>query len=99
MTCKDCIHFKVCDEFGVFDEDVGENYEHKTCHDFLNKKQFNTSQFITEEELKLKKIKTIEDDIAFSFDKKVNEFLDNGYVLSNRYISNKGTFIAELELY
>ena len=139
MTCKDCIHFKLCDEFGVFDEDIGNNINHKTCHDFLNKKQFNTGQFITQEELnkpepksitysssgiddpwkivtsptsanggnyhsfekllKLKNIKTVCKNNCKDFDETVKYYLDTGYILKKRYISDQGCFIAEMELW
>ena len=40
MTCKDCVHFAVCSQFGCFEAGIGDNPEYKTCSDFLSNKEF-----------------------------------------------------------
>lgn len=40
MTCKDCVHFAVCLQFGCFENGIGDNTEYKTCSDFLSNKEF-----------------------------------------------------------
>lgn len=36
MSCKGCLHYKICEQFGVFDSDVGGNIEYKSCDDYIS---------------------------------------------------------------
>lgn len=36
MSCKECLHYKICEQFGVFDSDVGGNIEYKSCDDYIS---------------------------------------------------------------
>jgi len=39
-TCRDCIHFDICDVFNIFNADGGMNFEFKTCNDFKDEAKF-----------------------------------------------------------
>ena len=40
MTCKDCLHIEICEAFGCFEEDIGDNTDFKTCKSFKDKSRY-----------------------------------------------------------